>query len=128
MKKTKTFNIKIEGKTFKIPICRFIREVLIKEQEDDYLIDIFNQPFFYVLLYNNLAALGTMVDVITQVYPAQANFIKNIIYGASDAIMMRDIIIRYNNQVNNMINWTKDNEDYIQTVIQEIQERKSKQQ
>lgn len=126
MKKTKTFNIKIEDKTFKVPICRVIREILIKEQEDDYFISAPNQPFFYVLLYNKLAALGTMCDIITKIYPAQTDFIKNIIYGASDATMMRDLIIRYNNQVNNIINWTKDNEDYIQTVVQEIQKGKYK--
>ena len=127
MKKTKTFNIKIEGKTFKIPICRFIREVLIKSQEDDYFISKPNQPFFYILLYNKLALLGTMCDIIIQIYPAQTDFIKNIIYGNYNTFKLRDLIIRYNNQVNNIINWTKDNEDYIQTVVQEIQERKSKQ-
>lgn len=128
MKKTKTFNIKIEDKTFKIPICRFIREVLIKEQEDSYFINTNNKSYFYLSLYNRLSYLGALFDIITRVYPVQTDFIKNIIYGNYDSIKLRDLIIRYNNQINNIINWTKDNEDYIQTVIQEIQERKSKQQ
>lgn len=127
MKKTKTFNIKIEDKTFKIPIYRFIREVLIREQSDNWFIETTNRAFFYILLYSKIANIGTLFDVITYVYPAQTDFIKNIIYGASDDTMMRDLIIRYNNQVNNIINWTKDNEDYIQAVIQEIQEGKHKQ-
>lgn len=123
----KTFSIKIQDKTFRISIRNFIKIVLIRDQEDDWFLMPPHRSFFYLLLYNKIANLGTMCDVITQVYPAQTNFIKNIVYGVSDSTVIRDIIVRYNKQVNNIIDWTKENEDYIQTVIQEIQTEKHKQ-
>lgn len=124
----KAFNIKIKDKTFRLSIRKFVKVVLIRDQSDDWFIETTNRAFFYILLYVKIANIRALFDVITHVYPAQTDFIKNIIYGASDATMMRDLIIRYNNQVTNIINWTKDNEDYIQTLIQEIQKGKYKQQ
>lgn len=123
----KTLNIKIQDKTFRISIRKFLKIILIKQKEENIYFKPPQRPFFYLLLYNKLACLGTLCDVITQVYPAQTYVIKNIIYGSSEPDVLRDIIVRYNNQVNDIINWTKDNEDYIQTVIQEIQEGKYEQ-
>lgn len=123
----KTFNIKIQDKRFRISIRKFIEIVLIRDQSDNWFIETTNRAFFYILLYSKIANISTLFDVIIQVYPAQTDFIKTIIYGASDPTVIRDIIIRYNKQVNNIIDWTKENEDYIQTVIQEIQTEKHKQ-
>lgn len=122
----KAFNIKIKDKTFRISIRKFIEVVLIRDQSDNIYFNLPHKSFFYLLLYNKIANLGTLYDVIIQVYPAQTDFMKNIIYGASDATIIRDLIVRYNKQVSNIINWTKDNEDYIQTLIQEIQKGKYK--
>ena len=122
----KAFNIKIKDKTFRISIRKFIEVVLIRDQSDNIYFNLPCKSFFYLLFYNKIANLGTLHDVIIQVYPAQTDFIKNIIYGASDATIMRDLIVRYNKQVSNIINWTKDNENYIQTLIQEIQKGKYK--
>ena len=124
----KAFNIKIKDKTFRISIRKFIEVVLIRDQSDNIYFNLPHKSFFYLLLYNKIANIGTLYDVIIQVYPAQTDFMKNIIYGASDSAIIKDIIIKYNNQVNNIINWIKDNEDYIQTLIQEIQKGKYKQQ
>lgn len=122
----KTFNIKIKDKTFRISIRKFIEVILIENQSDNWFIETTNRAFFYILLYSKIANIGTLFDVITHVYPTQTDFLKSIIYGTSNATMIRDFIVRYNKQVSNIINWTKENEDYIQTLIQEIQKGKYK--
>ena len=123
----KPFKIKIKNKIFRISIRKFIEVVLIRDQSDNWFIETTNRAYFYILLYVKIANIHTLFDVISHVYPTQTDFLKTIIYETSDDTMIRDIIVRYNKQVSNIINWTKDNEDYIQTLIQEIQKGKYKQ-
>lgn len=117
--------ITIGKKTFRLPITKIVEIILIKNQDDSYFLNCFNINYFYVQLYCKIAGLSTLCDIIEYIYPNKKDYVTTYIYG-NNSINIVDLIIKYNKKVNNIIQWIKENENYVQTLIQEIQEGKYK--
>lgn len=120
--------ITIGKETFRLPITKIVEIILIKNQDDSYFLNCFNINYFYVQLYCKLSHCGALCDIIKHIYPNKADYVTNCIYSNVNSIDINivDLIIRYNKKVNSIIQWVKENENYVQTLIQEIQEGKYK--
>lgn len=111
--------ININGKTYKLSYKKVLKILINIDKKEKGFIHYFtkDRTFFYVLLYNRLAGLITLYDILNVIYPKDIDNVSDAIYSNKNYTDIFKIITDYNDIVTDIIKWCKENEDYIQNLI-----------
>lgn len=117
----KAFKLKIGKKFYKFPYNKFIERFLEKNKENDYIIKCFtnDKKFFYEMFYVFLGGVSTIADITDILYP-EDEYVRNELYRPHNPYDIINVILAYNKEINKIIKYVRENEDYVSDLIQKL--------